>query len=145
MSTLIGDFWQKHGGTVLAIVAVALIFVVAFKTGQLEKEAEGAAKINITLAEKKEVAPADERAKVIGEVLERKGIENELEVLAGQKTNEPATEKVECAIVASKNSTKYHLPNCKNAIRIKDSNKVCFSSEEEAKSKGHEQAKCCFK
>jgi hypothetical protein len=145
MSTLIRHFWQKHGSTVLAIVAVALIFVVAFKTGQLQKEAEGAAKINITLAEKKEATPADERARVIEETLERKGIENELEVLAAQKPNEPAIEKVECAIVASKNSTKYHLPNCKNATRIKDSNKVCFSSEEEAKSKGYEQAKCCFK
>ncbi len=145
MSTFLKNFWEKHGSLVLIILAISLFFVVAFKIGQLEKESEGAAKINITLAEKKEVAPVDLRAKVIEEALERKNIENNIDATENSEATSGVIDDKECAFAASKNSTKYHLPNCSNAIRIKDSNKICFSSEEEAQAKGYERAKCCFK
>lgn len=51
----------------------------------------------------------------------------------------------ECAFVASKNSTLYHISTCSTANRIKPENKVCFSSEEEAQQKGFKRAKDCFK
>lgn len=144
MSTLFVNFWKKYGGAVLVIVAVSLIFIVAFRAGQLNKEGAGAAKINITIAENKEIDSANQKAKVIGEALERKDIESNAKALTISGSDNQATEEKECAFVGSKNSTKYHLPNCKNAIRIKDSNKVCFSSEEDAIAKGYERAKCCF-
>ena len=145
MSTFLRNFWEKHGTLFLIILAAALFFVVAFKLGQLEKESESAAKINIVLAEKKESPPTELRAKVIEETLERKNIENNIDITTSDKINNQTTAENECAFIASKNSTKYHLPNCSNATRIKDSNKICFASEEEAKSKGYERAKCCFK
>ncbi len=146
MSTILRHFWEKYDSLILIAIAIFLVFVVAFKAGQLEKGSENAAKINISLANKKDAEPIDQRAKIIEETLQRKDIENKASSLISEKPSVQETqEKKECAFVASKNSTKYHLPNCKNATRIKDSNKICFSSEEEAKAKGYERAKCCFK
>lgn len=45
--------------------------------------------------------------------------------------------------VASKTGTKYYLPWCGTAKRIKEENKVWFSSKAEAESAGYEPAKNC--
>lgn len=50
-----------------------------------------------------------------------------------------------CAYVGSKNSNKYHLPTCRWAKQIKPENRVCFSSEDEAKSRGYLPDKNCIK
>lgn len=47
--------------------------------------------------------------------------------------------------VGSKNSTKYHLPSCRFAKKIKPENQVWFSSEEEATSKGYKPCGTCIK
>lgn len=46
-------------------------------------------------------------------------------------------------LVASKNGTKYHFPWCSGAQRIKDENKVWFSSATEAKQAGYTAASNC--
>jgi hypothetical protein len=45
--------------------------------------------------------------------------------------------------VASKNSDKYHYPWCSGAQRIKEENKVWFSSKEEAEKAGYSPATNC--
>jgi hypothetical protein len=45
--------------------------------------------------------------------------------------------------VASKTGTKYYLPWCGTAKRIKDDNKVWFASKAEAEAAGYEPAKNC--
>lgn len=45
--------------------------------------------------------------------------------------------------VASKTGTKYYLPWCGSANRIKEENKVWFSSKAEAEAAGYEPAKNC--
>jgi len=47
------------------------------------------------------------------------------------------------AYVASKNSTKYHLPDCSGAKRIAEHNKIWFNSLEEAESLGYTPAANC--
>jgi len=47
--------------------------------------------------------------------------------------------------VGSRNSDVYHKPDCASAAKIKDENKIWFSSEEEAKSKGYRPSKSCFR
>ena len=42
-----------------------------------------------------------------------------------------------CKYVGSKNSDKYHLPDSGTAKNIKEENKVCFKSKEEAESRGY--------
>jgi hypothetical protein len=46
--------------------------------------------------------------------------------------------------VASKNGTKYYLATCSGAKRIKDENKIYFSTIEAAESRGLGPAKNCF-
>lgn len=55
------------------------------------------------------------------------------------------TPQANCAYLGSKNSNKYHLPNCQYAKRIKQGNIVCFTSENEAKLKGYLPDKGCIK
>lgn len=45
--------------------------------------------------------------------------------------------------VGSKNGTKYHLPWCSGAQRIKEENKIWFTSKEEAEQKGYTPAANC--
>lgn len=46
-------------------------------------------------------------------------------------------------VVASKNSDKYHLPDCPGAKQISEQNKIWFNSIEEAKRAGYEPAGNC--
>lgn len=46
-------------------------------------------------------------------------------------------------LVASKGGKKYHYPWCPGARRIKDSNKIWFSTKKEAASAGYTPAKNC--
>ncbi|MFT5179478.1 MAG: hypothetical protein ACI9GH_000004 [Candidatus Paceibacteria bacterium] len=47
------------------------------------------------------------------------------------------------SFLASKNGTKYYPTGCKSSNRIKEGNKVYFSSEDEAKKAGFELSKTC--
>ncbi|MEK7178660.1 MAG: hypothetical protein AAB727_00195 [Patescibacteria group bacterium] len=49
----------------------------------------------------------------------------------------------EGTVVGSKNGTKYHYPWCSGAQRIKEENKIWFSSEEEARKAGYAPAGNC--
>ncbi len=46
--------------------------------------------------------------------------------------------------VGSKNSDKYHKPNCKWAKKIKSSNKITFTSSTNARNKGYSPCKTCI-
>lgn len=50
--------------------------------------------------------------------------------------------KVDCVFVGSKNSDKYHPPDCAWAKRIKPENIVCFKDAEDAKNKGYVPSSC---
>lgn len=71
------------------------------------------------------------------------------ELLAGAGLKEEVAPKGEAGImgaalyVGSKNSNKYHLPDCPGALRIKEENKIWFSSEKEAKDLGYAPASNC--
>ncbi len=133
-------FWQKHDQKILTVLALILVAVVSFRAGQTHEKQNQVAKIDVQLNQLAAANPAQEKIKTLGEALERKGID------VGQNTvnnNEGAQQDQECLLVGSKNSDKYHLPSCQWAARIKTENRVCFSSEEDAKNKGYVPAKCC--
>lgn len=75
----------------------------------------------------------------------RKSQNNGSENTSGSTLQENSTQKQGCMFVGSKNSDKYHLPDCKSAKRIKPENLVCFESSEDAVSKGYEPSKDCLK
>lgn len=55
----------------------------------------------------------------------------------------PVTSSLAGVYVGSRTSTKYHLPTCSGAKRIKEENKVWFKSKEEAESRGYTPAGNC--
>jgi hypothetical protein len=60
-----------------------------------------------------------------------------------KEASKPASLPEGGQIVASKNGTKYFLPWCGSAKRIKEENKIWFSSREEAEARGYEPAANC--
>lgn len=60
----------------------------------------------------------------------------DVSVLVPSKVN-PLVPVGSCRFVGSRNSTLYHLPTCAAAKRIKESNRVCFASEDAARAKGY--------
>lgn len=54
-----------------------------------------------------------------------------------------SAQSVQGQFVASKNGTKYYFPWCSGANRIKEENKVWFSSVDEAKRAGYSPASTC--
>lgn len=63
-------------------------------------------------------------------------------VTVGAASTDRGTQAAE-GYVASKNSTVFHTPNCKWVQRIKEENKIWFSTREEALEKGYKPCKVC--
>jgi len=53
------------------------------------------------------------------------------------------SEDGDTGVIASRSGTKYHLPTCPGAKQIKESNKISFSSIEQAKAAGYSAAANC--
>lgn len=107
-------FWLL--GTILAIV-------FAFEAGMIRGAIRQADPIMVSLpavptepVEKPAASQANDRQRAVA------------------ATSEP-DEK--CVYVGSRNSNRYHLPKCGAAKLIKAENVVCFSSEDEARTRGY--------
>jgi hypothetical protein len=79
------------------------------------------------------------------EVVNSAGIRQVVEQTPGHDvaSNTELTNKIEGGYVASKSGTKYHLPWCSGAQRIKEENKVWFSTKESAEAAGYAPAANC--
>ena len=135
------ETWHHHGEKLLIILAIILTSLVSFNAGQTYEKSIKSTPISMIINEKKgEDSQKIEEIKALGEAMERKGVE----MPANQNTEE-TPEKKNCAFVGSKNSDKYHLPDCRWAKNIKPENLVCFFDENDAKSKGYLPDKNCIK
>jgi len=73
-----------------------------------------------------------------------KAIVEDLDVENQGKVYPPATEQGDVGrVVGSKNSDKYHLPECPGAKQISEQNKIWFDSIEAAKKAGYKPAGNC--
>lgn len=131
--------WLKYGDKIILLIGLILIAGISFQAGFLKGQKN----------QKDPVAVNQPACAPCPEIKENKSADN---IIAGSQQNNPAktesliaTENQKCAFVASKNSNKYHLPTCQFAEKIKPENRICFSSKEEAESRGYQPAKCCIK
>jgi len=75
--------------------------------------------------------------------LEKASIED-IDIENQEKVYPPATEQRDVGrVVGSKNSDKYHLPECPGAKQISEQNKVWFDSIEAAEKAGYKPAANC--
>ena len=135
----IGQFCLKNEQKIILAIGIVLIAAASFEAGYLhgqENKHESVVVSKIT---------GDECAK-------KENTQSATTPNTGSSQNSSAkaetqipTENKNCAFVASKNSNKFHLPTCQFAQKIKPENRICFSSQEDAISRGYQGAKCCIK
>lgn len=128
--------WHKHGDKIILAIGIILIVGISFEAGFLkgQKNQKESVAVNQPACPKTE----ENNNTNTSNTNSRQNNQSKTEA-------QPNTENQKCAYVASKNSDKYHLPTCQFAQKIKPENKVCFSSKEEAESRGYQPAKCCIK
>ncbi len=138
------NFWIKYEDKIILAVGIILIAGISFEAGFLYNDKRTERGIVI---EKNNCLTG-----VVEGSSESKSHTNPKADAGSQslpteesETGSASAETKECAFVGSKNSDKYHLPNCRWANKIKPENRVCFSSKEDAESRGYKPAKCCIK
>jgi hypothetical protein len=115
---------RKSVATFFAVLVIGLLGLeIGFTKGQALQSKPLTIKVPQSPPAKSPFTPSSETKE--GSVLQRSPSNNAQSI--------PET----CVFVGSKNSTKYHAPNCSFAKRIKAENRVCFASEDDAKAKGY--------
>ena len=81
----------------------------------------------------------------IENVLEKQyiSVESEAKNTYPSKTTAAIANTIQGQLVGSKSGTAYHFPWCSGAQRIKEENKIWFTSKEEAEKKGYRPAGNC--
>lgn len=138
-SQKIKDFWLKHGEKVILLAGVILIATVSFEAGYLKGQKNQNAPVEMNQAA---CAPCPKTGESAGPSSNNTAAQ---QAPQSKTSAEPSIDSQKCAFVASKNSNKYHLSTCQFAQKIKPENRICFSSKEEAESRGYQGAKCCIK
>jgi hypothetical protein len=128
----------RRGPDILIILTFLLSCSASFGLGMLAQ---------------REMGQGGEEDRVWVEKLSEQGMVQGAAVGAAELTgtpDEPAAPTAAAAVpaqagkyVASKNGTKYYLPTCGTAKRIKDENKVWFASKEQAASAGYAPGANC--
>ncbi|MFY9457369.1 MAG: hypothetical protein WAP23_00330 [Candidatus Spechtbacterales bacterium] len=131
MYSRIKQFIKSNESELMLMIGVILISLISFAAGRLT--APGIEKQPISI---EHLAPAltAGRPASANSVFQNITNTDALQGLQGRTTG---------AYVASKNSTKYHLPGCTGVKRIAEHNKIWFNSKEEAESLGYQPASNC--
>lgn len=130
------QFWLNHETKVVLIIGFILVAVIAFEAGILHGQKWQQKPLIIEKSVQAEATAAESQTPT----------QTQNSALEGQKQAEMLLNNPQnCAFIGSKNSTKYHLPTCQWAKRIKPENTVCFKNEEEAKSRGYTPCGTCIK
>ena len=114
------QFIKSNESELILAVGVILISLISFSAGRL-------------------TAPSQEKRAISIEGVSASAFKN----ITNDSLLQEQGSRTEGAFVASKNSTKYHLPDCTSAARIAEHNKIWFVSKEEAESLGYTPAANC--
>ncbi|PIP27977.1 MAG: hypothetical protein COX29_03700 [Candidatus Moranbacteria bacterium CG23_combo_of_CG06-09_8_20_14_all_35_22] len=132
MNSKVKDFWQKYEYKIVLAVGFVLVAVVSFEGGILK-------------GQKLSQNPVIIEKSIENAVPIENNINSAVQGVSQSQNLPTEVKNKDCALVGSKNSNKYHLPTCRYAKSIKPENRVCFSSEDDAKSKGYLPDKNCIK
>jgi hypothetical protein len=131
----IREFWTKNEQKIVLVVAFCLVSGISFEFGLLQGQKWQQKPLMI----EKQADTAQE------------GLVAQNEPSGGLQTPSKAqislagatpTNMAGCAFVGSKNSTKFYVPSCSFAKRIKPENLACYTSEADAISKGKVKSDC---
>lgn len=119
------EFAVRERGRIALFFGILLVGVVSFEAGFLSGVARSSQPLVVNV-------PVE--ANVSGGQVAGSSTESAVPSDAGAKAVPDASG---CAFIGSRNSTLYHRPTCAVAKRIKPENVVCFTSAEDAQSKGY--------
>lgn len=133
----IKEFWVKYETKVVLVLGFILVAAISFEAGILKgREMPQNPLIIEKTAQLQEVQENAAQAQNLG---------SSGDISSASANQSGTASEQKCAFVGSKNSNKYHLPTCRYAKNISPENLVCFSSADEAKSKGYLPDKNCIK
>lgn len=133
LKSKVTTFWTKYESKIALTIGMILVAVLAFEAGIMKGQNWQQKPLIIEKTTNVQESGNDP---------------SQAQNSAAEAIKAPTTSNSvpqECAFVGSQNSTKYHLPTCQWAKRIKPENMVCFKSEEEAKSRGYTSCSTCVK
>lgn len=131
MWAITGQWFRENRDRLLILFGVLLVGILCFEAGILQGEATQTKPLILSLpALEERAAPSDTSDPSTDQ-------KNQMGLLGVEPIATKITESAGCVFVGSKNSNKYHAPQCATAKRIKPENKVCFSSKEEAERRGY--------
>jgi len=116
------SFFKQNQDKIVLCAGIVLIALIAFGLGRLSYNI-GSKSAPIEIIDT-DIFKTAETAKIGENLLEQKEQEKE------------------GIFVGSRNSDKYHLPDCQWAKRIKKENEIWFKSEKEAQEKGYKPCGC---
>lgn len=130
------NWWKRegHAKTIMFFLNIILAGLVGFQLGKVR--ANQNIPIRINLHNQVAQNPAQKELEIVSQSLERQGVIKKETLI---KNNQQ-----KCFFVASRRSKKYHRSDCRYAKNIKESNKVCFASAQEAEVKGYSPAQGCL-
>lgn len=131
----IKDFFLKNERTIVLVVAFCLVSAISFEFGLLQGQKMHSSPLVI---EKQAHTPLEGQT---GQK-EPPGAPQAALSAAITQTGAPTQGISKCAFVGSKNSSIYYVPTCSYAKRIKPENLACYSSEQDAISKGKTKREC---
>jgi Na+-transporting methylmalonyl-CoA/oxaloacetate decarboxylase gamma subunit len=117
-------------GLLIVVVSLASFFLGRFSVG--EKIQEIQAKTEVPHTQNNE-----------SQVIQAVDIQGPPKVETSDKSEGSTAINEKSGYVASKSGTKYHLPWCGSAKKIKDENKIWFATKEEAEKAGYTPASNC--
>ena len=135
-------FWLENEQKIILTIGIILIAAISFEAGFLRGQKNKQEPVIVNKAAPIDIASANtDQSKTDGKNIKTTPANSKPASTAPVAT----ADNQKCAFVASKNSDKFHIPTCRYAQNIKPENRVCFSSKEEAVSRGFQGAKCCVK
>lgn len=137
MKAKLKEFWAKYEYKIILAIGFLLVAIISFEGGYVQGKAGKTSPIVIeNPSESLKISPEEQVDATMGS-----------NSASAQKAPIQAIAQIpqNCAFVGSKNSNKYHVPNCHFAKLIKPENLICFKSAEEAIAQGRVGDKGCIK
>lgn len=134
----IKEFFLKHETRIVLFVGFCLISAISFEFGVLQGQKWQQKPLIIEKGS--DVGQGQENQnKGISEV---QGASKTAPISSQASKTTLAPNNSNCAFVGSKSSTKFYLPTCSYAKRVKPENLICFKSANEALGQGRTESKC---
>lgn len=134
----IKEFWEKYEYKIVIFIGFCLISAISFEFGVLQGQKWQ--QKPLVIEKPADILAGQESANPVNS-----SPQDAIKTASTQSTDSETvaiSNTGKCAFVGSKNSNKFYLPTCSYAKRVKPENLACYTSEQDAISKGKIKSDC---